>query len=137
MKRSAPKPKSAAKLRKELDAVFSRYVRLKFADANGNARCYTCGAYKHWKELQNGHFIRRQYLATRFDERNCRPQCVGCNMFGDGKTVEFSARLESENPGMTALLYREAQKIVKNFPYEEKIAEYEAKLGKLGGDIHI
>jgi hypothetical protein len=132
-----PKKRSVSKLKKQLDTLFSQYVRMSHVGVNGYGQCYTCGAQKPWRELQNGHFVRRQYLATRYDERNCRPQCVGCNIFGDGKTVEFAARLESETPGITAVLFREAQKIVKNFPYEEKIEEYKLKLGKLGVVINI
>lgn len=122
--------KTAAKLKKELDFLFSRFIRLSHADKRGYVRCYTCGVRKHWKEIQNGHFIRRQYLATRFDPRNCRPQCVGCNIYGDGKMVEFSAKLEKETPGITLILYREAQKIVKSYPYEEEIARYTVLLKK-------
>lgn len=122
--------KTAAKLKKELDAVFSRWVRLSHADASGWVVCYTCNTRYHWKKIQNGHFIRRQYLATRFDPRNCRPQCVGCNIYGDGKMVEFSAKLEKETPGITLVLYREAQKIVKGYPYESEIARYKALLKK-------
>lgn len=121
-------PKTAAQLKKDLDGLFSKWVRLSHADKNGNVACYTCGKIFHWKKIQNGHFIRRQYLATRFDPRNCRPQCVGCNMFGDGKTVEFSRKLESEKKGITMALYRDAQAITKNFPYAEKILEYTEKL---------
>lgn len=122
--------KSAAKLKKELDALVSRYVRLSHASAKGFVRCYTCGALKHWKKIQCGHFIRRQYLATRFDLRNLRPQCVGCNIYGDGKMVEFSKKLEKETPGITLLLYKEAQKIVKGYPYEAEIARYKVLLKK-------
>lgn len=120
--------KTAAKLRKELDSLFSKYIRLSHASKAGNVRCYTCGKLKHWKKIQCGHFIRRQYLATRFDPRNCRPQCVGCNIYGDGKMVEFSAKLEKETPGITIILYREAQTIVKGYPYEEEIARYKVLL---------
>lgn len=124
------KVKSAAKLKKELDALFSRWVRLSYADGRGFVRCFTCDAKFFWKKIQNGHFIRRQYLATRFDPRNCRPQCVGCNIYGDGKMVEFSAKLEKETPGITIVLYREAQKITKNYPYAVEIERYKTLLKK-------
>lgn len=126
--------KTAAKLKKELDALVSRYVRLSYAKRGpgGNmfASCYTCGTTKTWKQMQCGHFIRRQYLATRFDLRNLRVQCVGCNIYGDGKMVEFSAKLEKETPGITIVLYREAQKITKNYPYESEIERYKGLLKK-------
>lgn len=122
--------KTAAQLKKELDQLFSRWVRLSHADSEGFVVCYTCGARKFWKEIQNGHFISRQYLATRFDPRNTRPQCPGCNLFGNGRQVEFAAKLEAEKKGITLVLYREAQKIVKGYPYEEEIDKYKKKLQK-------
>lgn len=122
--------KSAAKLKKELDALVSRFVRLSHSDGRGFARCYTCETKYFWKKIQCGHFIRRQYLATRFDLRNLRPQCVGCNIYGDGKMVEFSKKLEKETPGITLVLYKEAQKIMKNYPYAPEIARYKVLLKK-------
>jgi len=84
-----PKQPSQAKLKKELDRVFSLYIRSKY-----KKECYTCG--KRNVTLQCGHFVSRQYLATRWDENNCRPQCVGCNMFGGGKPLDFEERLKKE-----------------------------------------
>ena len=81
--------KTQAQLKKELDAVFSKWIRAKYP-----AECYTCRATD--KTLQCGHFVSRQYLVTRWDENNCRPQCVGCNMFGNGKPLDFEERLKTE-----------------------------------------
>ena len=82
------KPKTQAWLKKELDRVFSIYIRQKY-----DKSCYTCGKVG---TLQNGHFISRQYIATRWDENNCRPQCVGCNIFGNGKPLDFEERLKKD-----------------------------------------
>ena len=38
----------------------------------------------------------RQYLATRWSEENCRPQCVGCNLFGGGQLLDFEENLINE-----------------------------------------
>lgn len=84
-----PKSKTQAQLKKQLDTVFSLYIRKVHP-----ARCYTCG--KTDTALQCGHFISRAYLATRFHENNCRPQCVGCNIFGHGKPLDFEERLKQE-----------------------------------------
>jgi hypothetical protein len=81
--------KTTAQLKKELDRVFSIYIRQKYPK-----ECYTC--FKTEITLQCGHFISRQYLATRWDENNCRPQCVGCNIYGNGKPLDFEERLKSE-----------------------------------------
>lgn len=122
------KKKTNAKLKKELDKIFSLYIRRKYADKNGEASCYTCGKIYKWQELQCGHFVSRQHLATRYDERNVRPQDIGCNIFGGGRVATFATKLESEQKGMVTTLYRKAQEITKDFPYQAMIEEYKKKL---------
>lgn len=126
-----PKKKTSAQLKKELDKVFSEYNRKKYANQNGEVSCYTCGKTKHWKEMHNGHFVSRGYLATRFDENNCRVQCPGCNLFGGGRTAVFATKLDQELGEGTAIrLYRDAQKIVKDYPYQKQIEFYTQKINE-------
>lgn len=120
------KAKTTSQLKKEADRVFSIYVRLKYSDHNGYCECFTCYAKKHYKEIQNGHFVSRSHLSLRYDERNCRPQCAGCNIWGRGRPAEFGIRLEQENPGIVVTLLQESQRIVKDFPYQ-KIIDYYGK----------
>ena len=94
--KSKKKVKTQAQLKKELDQIYSIYIRQKYADSEGNVECYTCRKIFHWKKIQNGHFISRSYLATRFHENNCRPQCVGDNIFGNGKPLDFEERLKKD-----------------------------------------
>lgn len=123
------KPLTTTKLKKKLDLVFSRYIRQKYADGNGYVTCYTCSYREHYKKLQNGHLVSRYFLATRFDERNCRPQCITCNMYRNGMIPVFSERLEKElGKGITAELYRTAQQITKDYPYLKKIKYYEERI---------
>lgn len=116
------KQKSLSSLKKKLDQVFSLYIRAKYPKY-----CYTCNRYG--KTLQNGHFISRSYLATRFEEDNCRPQCVGCNVFGGGKPLDFEENLIAEigKKKVNALKARR-HKIMKLTPewYETKIKEFSA-----------
>lgn len=93
-RKSAPvarggKSKTQAWYKKELDRVFSIYIRNKYPK-----ECYTCG--KTDTPLQCGHFVPRQYLATRWHENNCRPQCVGCNIYGNGKILDFEEHLKRD-----------------------------------------
>lgn len=127
----AKKKPTQAKLKKKLDSLFSLYIRHKYADENGIVECYTCGKKLPIKRIHNGHFMSRGYLATRFDERNVRPQCPGCNLFGGGKVAEFGLKLEKESPGIVQELMQEAKKITYNFPYEKQIAHYEKLLKDL------
>lgn len=120
--------KTTSQLKKELDRVFSLYIRNKYAE-DGYVQCYTCGATKLIKEIQCGHFVSRGNLATRFDEKNCRPQCAGCNVFGGGRVSTFAVKLEQEcGEGTVSRLYRQANQITKDYPYAEKITEYKEKL---------
>ena len=128
------KPKTAAKLKKDLDAIFSKYIRLKYSDSNGNVACYTCGKVMHWKQIQNGHFISRQYLATRWHEDNCRPQDVGCNIYGNGKPLDFEERLKKDLGSQYVedmkMLRHKSLKLDRHW-YAEQIAIYQAKFDSL------
>jgi hypothetical protein len=65
-KRKTFAEKSKRELEKELDRVFSEYVRLRDADDNGWVRCITCGNAYPWKgtsNLHNGHYISRDVKA--------------------------------------------------------------------------
>jgi hypothetical protein len=79
------------------DNYFSRYIRLYYSK-DGFCTCYTCGTDTPIKELDNGHYQKREHKATRYHENNCRPQCKTCN--GDvkhnGKQDEFRVNLVNE-----------------------------------------
>lgn len=83
------KKKSRSKLIKELDSVFSKYIRMKYA-FDGKVQCKSCGKIDDVKNMQNGHYISRQHYSTRWVEKNCHPQCVGCNIFKNGNYPEYS-----------------------------------------------
>ena len=80
-------------LEKRLDRVFSEYIRLTNADNFGLVKCITCGKLHFWKDIHCGHYINRTVKATRFDERNCAPQCNYCNTFCEGKHYLFRQKL--------------------------------------------
>jgi hypothetical protein len=75
------------------DKYFSLYIRLRDADENGCAKCFTCGAYKPVKEMDCGHWIKRQHQVTRFSEMNCQVQCKRCNAFEQGRDSDFERNL--------------------------------------------
>jgi hypothetical protein len=89
MKETTSKDYTTGKIKKKLDAIFSKYIRAKFPKF-----CYTCK--KPSNKLQCGHFVSRQYLATRWEEDNCRPQCWGCNGYGRGQLLDFEENLIKE-----------------------------------------
>ena len=119
------KPKTKTWYKRELDRVFSIFIRQSYAVC-GVVACYTCGREGEVKELQNGHFVPRQYMATRWDERNCRPQCYACNMLYNGQPSAYAVRLEAETPGIVKEL-EALRRTIKQWTIkelEEMIAKY-------------
>lgn len=102
--------KTYAQLKRELDRVFSLWVRWKAADKKGLVECFTCGKKAHVKSMQAGHFIPRHYLSTRWIELNVQPQCYRCNIALRGNYPEFAYKLGHDNVGW---LLKEKRQLVK------------------------
>ena len=121
-------------LKGKLDEVFSEYIRRRSADFGGYVRCVCCGKTYHWKEIQNGHYNTRSKLSTRFDERNCHPCCVSCNVFKNGNYPAYTKYL-LDNYGEKWLkeLIADGEKTAKytEKDYQDKINEYVEKLKTL------
>ena len=129
MPRNSKKP-TRSKLVKKLDVVFSQYIRLKYADKHGMVKCFTCDTRHHWKKIQNGHFQSRRHYSTRWNEDNCRPQCVRCNMFDQGRNWVFGQRLGDK---IANDMYQLSQQIVKFTTDElnEMIRHYESEIKRM------
>lgn len=115
-----------AKLKKKLDAVFSKYIR-----ARDNYVCYTCNRKLEPAQSQCGHFVPRQYLATRYDERNCHCQDYACNMLYNGQPSAYAKRLvEDYGAGIIEELEGLRHQVTKLTPawYEEQIAHYQERV---------
>lgn len=106
---------SRSKIVKNLDTIFSQYIRLKNADDLGNVSCFTCGKVSHYKiGMQCGHFQSRKHYATRWLEMNVAVQCVGCNMFKAGEQFLFGKYLDKKYGNGTAEeLYIKSKQTVK------------------------
>ena len=127
------KKKSLKTLTTKLDAVFSKYIRLRDADGRGNCRCVTCDAVKPVKEMHCGHFVSRVHKALRWDERNCSAQCPACNLFHEGRKDVYAVRLiEKYGPHILHEFYLQKQKPYKitAVEMEEMIADYQIKLAE-------
>lgn len=71
---------SKARIKKDLDIVFSIWTRMKSADENGMTTCISCQKIKHYHDLQNGHYMTRALApALIFNEMNTHAQCAYCN----------------------------------------------------------
>lgn len=125
----SPAPGTQAWYKKELDRVFSVYIRMR-----DDGVCFTCGNEKWWKYQQNGHYVSRSYLSTRFDEENCHCQCVACNMFKKGNYVEYALRLTRVyGRGILERLDKKKDKIVKYdiIWYKKMIKKYQSKIDNM------
>ena len=125
-----PKKLTRSKLVKKLDNIFSQWVRLSNSK-NGNCTCVTCGKVGDWKSggIQAGHFMSRKHYSTRWDERNVKPQCVGCNMFKAGEQYKFSLYLGQQ---LSEELLQESRKIRKftSDELEEMVVHYSKEVEK-------
>jgi hypothetical protein len=118
-------------LKKDLDAVFSKYIRLR-GSCDGFNLCVTCERRFPIKELQCGHYITRGCLALRFHEKNCHPQCDRCNVFLRGNRSSYALYL-TRTYGKDILEELESLKHdttvkYRKSDYIEMIAYYKAKI---------
>ena len=127
--------KKSTNLKEKLDKVFSLYIRLRDSDENGFCTCYTCGKVAHYKEMQNGHFWSRTHLSTRFNEDNCKVQCVGCNIFKKGNYIVYTKRLLKE---LGEEKFDELERLknstvkISKAEYEQMIEHYNQKIKEYG-----
>jgi hypothetical protein len=117
----------------DADAIFSLYIRLKYANSKGLVKCFTCEAMMPYKQAQNGHYVPRTCMYLRYCERNTRVQCSVCNCHKHGNLAEYGKRLENEHQGITEILYQEKQIVYK--PTRDDILqiinEYTIKVAQL------
>jgi 5-methylcytosine-specific restriction endonuclease McrA len=94
------------KLINKLDTSFSEFVRLRDSDHQGVCRCITCNDFKHWSQMDAGHFVTRDNHATRWEEENVNAQCQHCNRFKGGKQFEHGLAIDKKykRPGLASEL---------------------------------
>ena len=108
-------------LKKKLDTIFSRYIRLRDS-RSGMGTCITCGRMNHWKKMDCGHYMKRQYLATRFDEKNCNIQCKHCNAFEQGANEKYKVAIDKKwGQGTSEMLEIKKHNRCKMTEFEYKI----------------
>ena len=113
-----------------LDTIFSKYIRLRYADHAGMVECFTCGHRDHYKNVDAGHFQSRKHYATRWNEDNVQVQCKKCNMYYGGEQFKYAKKLGEEK---AEELWRLAHETVKISDYElrEMIQLYKEKVKQL------
>lgn len=133
-KKPAKKPVKRSKVVKDLDAIFSQYIRLKYANEYGEVQCYTCGAKMNWKEAQNGHFYSRARYATRWDEANCRVQDYRCNVALNGNYIVYTRNMLMEIGEEALDQLENRSKSIEKMPTSlllEKIDYYKTEVARI------
>lgn len=134
--RTKPKAKKTdrQKLIRNLDTVFSEFVRLRDADKNGVVKCITCGSFEHWMKVDAGHFVTREHMGTRWEEANVNGQCQQCNRFKSGKQYEHGLAIDKKyGPGTASKLVVKSKSVCnwKDFEIEAMIKYYRAEVKRL------
>lgn len=90
------KKKTLKQHKDRIDRVFHEYIRRRDVNSDGYGACISCNKPIHFSESDAGHFISRQHLSVRWDERNVHLQCRKCNRFEYGRQYEYSLKLGAE-----------------------------------------
>ena len=134
IKRAVLKATGQKSLKTGLDRIFSVYVRLRDADANGYCRCISCGSVHHWTECDCGHYVNRGHMSTRYDEKNCNAQCRRCNRFDEGNQIGYTRGLiKKYGIGVIDLLEVRKHTVsqMTPFDYEALIEHYKKETAKI------
>jgi hypothetical protein len=134
MKKKQKKQWSVAHLKNKLIwPIFSKYIRLSYADWRGNVACCTCGATVPWKRAQAGHFVPGRGNSILFDERNVHPQCYVCNIRLKGNPRKYEAFMRAKyGQDVINELDRNAGQ-PREFAYQELVDMYNHYREKVAG----
>lgn len=138
-----PQKESLKKLVHDLDAEFSRYIRLRDTtlcdDGIRRGNCVTCGSYHTYAELENSHWITRLKggkTTTRWNRFNCHAACANCNKWKGGKPVEHEAairKIHGQDVPERLLAMHKFGKSADRIQMEKLLEEYKAKADAMDG----
>lgn len=78
------------------------------------------------KQMDCGHWQKRQHQNTRFNEMNCQSQCKKCNAFEQGRDADFErALIEKYGQDKVNMILWSARQTVKRTKFDlEYLAVY-------------
>ena len=125
------KKASRKTLVKNLDNIFSEYIRRRYAK-NDIVECVTCGKKGNWQggDMHAGHFMSRKNYSTRWDEENVQVQCKYCNTYRYGEQYLFAKHLGQEKADELLAKSRVVAKF-KDWELQEMIETYKNKVKEL------
>jgi hypothetical protein len=113
--------------------AFSRYIRhrdcLLTTGGTDYGICCTCGNTFPFERLQAGHFIPGRNNAILFDTRGVNAQCVGCNMYANGRQPKYHEwMIDHHGQEVIDELFHRARKSAqfKPYHYEDFIQTFKA-----------
>lgn len=134
------KEQSLSVLIKNMDDVFSQFIRLRASDNSGIARCFICGSFRYWKYHQCGHFIDRDQMPTRYNEINCQCVCAVCNCLDRDHHERFKRALQiNYGDGQISFLYFTSKSLSKFTRSDliELTEKYKEKVKELRKQKHL
>ena len=126
--------KRMKKLKELLDDIFSQYIRLRDSNSDGIGKCISCNKPVHWTQADNGHYINRQHMNTRYAHENCNLQCRTCNRTLSGNIDEYKIGLiKKYGIGIHNKLNQAKHQALhlNSVDYREKIMYYKSLVKKM------
>lgn len=120
---------------------FSRYIRVRDAKPfTGVCTCFTCGRIRNWKDMDCGHGIGRQHMATKYHEANNHAQCKLCNGFEEGRKDLYAENVDLKYGKGTwnklLVLSRGISKLGK-FEFDQMAKYYKAEFERIKKEKNI
>lgn len=128
------KTKTTSQLIKELDDVFSDFIRLRWADHRGYVLCFLTGRKAYWKEMDAAHWKSRKHMGTRWDEHNVHAVTVDSNRFDTDHLPQYDKAMFSTYELSECQRISDASKSTMKFTaaeLQEKIEFYKEEVKKL------
>jgi hypothetical protein len=132
--RTRTKEKSLAILTKELDTVFSEFIRLRDADENGTVTCFVSGERIYWRDADAAHYHVRQHMGTRWDEMNVHACSVDSNRYDPDHHEKYEKKMvEKYTLHYVIILGWRSKSLLKptRSDLEEMIEKYKSKVAEL------
>lgn len=128
------KTKTTSQLIKELDEVFSLFVRARDCDSLGLITCFVSGARVPWKQADAAHYMSRKHMATRFEEYNVHACSIDSNRFDPDHDVKYHTKMVLKYGRELPLQLDNMSKSMVKFTaaeLQEKIEFYKEEVKKL------
>ena len=91
------KKKTISQLKKKLQPIFNRYIRLRDCGDDRGAKCISCGEWFRFEDMDAGHYFARSgYDGLRFNEDNVHAEHSGCNRFDDSHLIGYGINLHKK-----------------------------------------